>query len=109
MINGRAKQVYASDQKKQLIYDTLKKHKKLTSSELSEITGLDRFHSINTSKKMIQDGTLSETKIFCDNSKRWLLKFSLTGKEFTAKTLEECAEFVRDSIPYQNPSFKRQV
>lgn len=102
MNNSRAKQIYQSDQKKQLIYDTLNIHKKLTSAELVKVTGLDKFHSINTAKRMIDDEVLAETKIFCDDTKRWVLKFTLTGKEFKAKTYEESLEFLKESIANNN-------
>ena len=102
MNNSRAKQIYQSDQKKQLIYDAVKANRQLTSSELMKATGLDKFHSINTAKRMIDDGVLSETKVFCDDTKRWVLKFGLTGKEFQAKTYEESLEFLKESIANQN-------
>ena len=102
MDNSRAKQIYQSDQKKQLIYDALTAHEKLTSAELVKATGLDKFHSINTAKRMIEDGVLSEAKVFCDDTKRWVLKFALTGKEFKAKTYEESLAFLKESIAYQH-------
>ena len=107
MNNSRAKQIYQSDQKKQLIYDALKANKNLTSAELVRATGLDKFHSINTAKKMIEDGVLSETKVFCDETKRWSLKFALTGKEFMAKTYEESLAFLKESIANNNKKISK--
>jgi hypothetical protein len=107
MDNSRAKQIYQSDQKKQLIYDVLKANKNLTSTELMKATGLDRFHSINTAKKMIDDGVLSETKVFCNDTKRFVLKFGLTGKEFQAKTYEESLAFLKESIANNNKKISK--